>query len=96
MLTKRVIEKAIEEINEKTDLDVNFDVEKIGVKPHTIHFKMKLNKKGLLLSPDTEDISKKLKAFAFSPQEIKKLLHNHHNQYPVSYTHLTLPTKRIV
>lgn len=81
MLTKRVIENAIEEINSKTDLNVDFEVEKIGNKPHTVQFKMKLNKRGLLLSPDTEDISKKLAVFDFSADEIKQLVHSHHSQY---------------
>ena len=81
MLTKRVIENAMEEINGKTDLNVSLDVEKLGNKPHTVQFKMKLNKRGLLLSPDTEDISKKLAVFKFTTEEIKQLLHSHHSQY---------------
>jgi plasmid replication initiation protein len=81
MLTKRVIENAVDEINEKTDLGVLFDVEKVGNKPHSIQFKMKLNKKGVLLSPDSKEIRKKLEAFHFSESEIKDLLKDHHSQY---------------
>ena len=81
MLTKRVIENSIKEINEKTDLNLDFGVEKIGNKPHSIQFKMKLNKRGLLLSPNTKEISKKLESFNFWEVEIKQLLKNHHSQY---------------
>ena len=81
MLTRRVIQNAVEEINEKTDLGVLFDVEKVGNKPHSVQFKMKINKRGVLLSPDSKEIRKKLEAFEFSESEIKDLLKDHHSQY---------------
>ena len=63
MLIERVIEVAIKEINEKTDLVIGYEVERFGRRPQTIGFRMQPQKTGILLSPDKKEIASKLEKF---------------------------------
>ena len=81
MLTTRVIEVAIAEINEKTDLVVSYEVEKLGRRPISILFTMRLKKKKLLFATDHKEIGEKLKTFGIQDHQVKKLLKAHTPQY---------------
>ena len=61
MFQRRVLNVAVEEINEKTDLQVAYEVERIGRKVLSIRFVMKINKNGIHFINNSE-ISEKLKS----------------------------------
>lgn len=81
MLKKRVIDTAIVEINEKTDLKVSYGIEKIGRSVNSIEFKMNLKKHRLDLFPDSVEIKKKLQYFGIKDKQIESLLKKHDQQY---------------
>ena len=47
MLKKRVVDKAIQEINEKTDIQISYDLEKEGRRISALSFNVKTKPKGL-------------------------------------------------
>jgi len=81
MLKQRVIDTAIAEIVEKTDLDVSYEVERIGRKVNSLLFKMRLKKHRLDLFPNSEKIKKKLQYFGLKEKKINELLKVHDQQY---------------
>ena len=81
MLEERVIKKAVEEINKKTDILIEYDVERLGRSVESLIFRMKLKKGRLNLFPDNTEITKKLQALGVHDWQIKKLLKNHTEQY---------------
>lgn len=81
MLSKRLIQVSVDELNQKTDLYVKWHVEKIGRKPISIGFSMKLKKGGVLGLPDLNEVYEKLKLFGIQDHQIDQLLKNHGNEY---------------
>ena len=63
MLKKRTLDKAVDEVNTKTEIEVSYDFEYVGRKVTTINFKMKMKKEGLGHSPTHEKIRNKLTGF---------------------------------
>jgi len=63
MVRKRVLEIAIDEINDKTDIHVTYELEKQGKKIVAIIFKMRLKSNAITGIEQHEKIKDKLKAF---------------------------------
>jgi len=63
MLRKRVLDKAIDEINEKTDIFVSYDLERAGRKVISILLRMKARTKNQLTYHTPHAIEEKLKEF---------------------------------
>lgn len=81
MLRRRVLDVAVEEINEKTDMQVSYEFEKIGRKITAILFKM--DRKATVLDqhdPSTA-IRERLKSFGLSEAKITSLLEHHDEGY---------------
>ena len=81
MFQRRVLKVAIEEINEKTDLKIAYELEKAGRAILSIRFEMSINKKGIKSLSDQGEISNKLKSFGIQSHQIKKLLGKHSEDY---------------
>lgn len=81
MLTERVIEKAQGQINERTDLEFEYQVDRIGRRPQSLLFTMELKKKGILVNPNADAVAKKLAAFGIQNHQIDTLLKTHDLQY---------------
>jgi hypothetical protein len=78
MLKKRVLEVAVTEINEKTDLKVSYTVERFGRKILSVRFKMSMDKKSL---SGNKYLIERLKVFGIHEKQIKKLLEKHDEDY---------------
>ena len=63
MLADRTIKVPVEYINAKTDIKIEYTIDRIGRKPDSILFHMEPNKKNLMLVPDGDEICEKLKAY---------------------------------
>ena len=63
MIRKSVLEIAIEEINDKTDIQVDYDLEKQGKKIAAIIFKMRHKSNAITGIDQHNKIKDKLKAF---------------------------------
>jgi len=81
MFSQRVINAAVNEVNEKTDIQVSYEVERFGRQVINLHFQMKLKKDSPILFPDTKEIGKKLAHFGLKKKKIKELLKKHDEQY---------------
>lgn len=81
MLRKRVLEKAVHEINEKTDLMVNYDLELAGRKTTAILFEMQGNDMPFQEEEAHQAIREKLGGFGLKEEKIEELLENHDEQY---------------
>lgn len=81
MLRKRVLDKAIEEINEKTDIFVSYDLEKNGRKIEAILLKVASRSKEQLPADTTKAIEDKLKQYWIKHKTIETLLKKHDLQY---------------
>ena len=81
MLRKRVLEVAVSEINEKTDIEVGYELQKHGRKLMAIQFTMckKNNQKTGL--EGQEELKKKLAKFGIDTEQIQYLLEHHDEQY---------------
>lgn len=74
MLRKRVLEVAVNEINEKTIMNVSFDLERVGKRIEAINFTMKQKEEVLDQRDPTTAIREKLKSFGLSEAKITSLL----------------------
>lgn len=81
MLRKRVLESAIIEINEKTDLTVVYDLEKNGRKTEAIIFEMWSSDIHLEEEEKHNAIREKLSVLGVKEDKIEELLQNHDEQY---------------
>ena len=81
MLRKRVLDKAVDEINGKTDLFVAYDLEKVGRKTLAVLFKVKKRNQSLLPDNTQGAIEEKLKGFGIKTSLIKKLIKRHKGDY---------------
>jgi plasmid replication initiation protein len=81
MLRKRVLEVAVAEINEKTDIEVSYELEKQGRKLIGILFKMKLKNEQPIGVEGQEELKSKLAHFGVNSEQIQYLLDHHDEQY---------------
>jgi plasmid replication initiation protein len=81
MLRKRVLDVAVKEINEKSDVVVSYDVEREGRKYVAIVFKMSRQKDTLDEHNAEYEIREKLKSFGLNNNVIETLLENHDESY---------------
>ena len=81
MLRKRVLDKSIEEINEKTDIEVNFDLETEGRKFTAIVFQMKVKEQSSLQHDTHSQIIEKLISLGVKRTRASQLLEKHDEQY---------------
>lgn len=81
MLRKRVVDTAVDEINEKTDLEVSYTLEKQGRKVVAILFNV--NGKHLFekLEKTSQEIYQKLTAYGIPDKTAAKLLESHDEDY---------------
>lgn len=79
MLKKRVLDVAMQEINNKTDIQASYELERLWRQATAILFKMQPKNK---VTGDVKDsVRKKLKFYGVSPQRIEELLQRHDLQY---------------
>lgn len=81
MLKKRVIEVAVEEINEKTDLKISYDLEKQGRKIVAIHFEVTGTSLHEEQSRDNSDILAKLEEYGIRKTQALKLIEERDEDY---------------
>ena len=81
MLKKRVLNVAVKEINEKTDLKVDCNFEKEGRKTIAINFIMKKQKAPWDLEEKSTAILNKLLWFWIKKVKAEELIKNHDEQY---------------
>lgn len=81
MFKKRVLEVATNEINEKTDISVAYELEKLGRKVTYVHFTMTPKKEALPIVEAQAEIRKKLNGFGISKDKIEQLISHHDEQY---------------
>jgi len=81
MLRKRVLDIAVEEINEKTDLFVRYDLETVGRKTISIVFEMRGNEVPFQEEETHYAIRAKLERLGLKKPKIDELLTNHDEQY---------------
>lgn len=81
MLRKRVLDAAVEEINEKTDISLDYDLEKEGRKiaAVTLFVHAKKDKSTPVNTPNA--IREKLKEFGIKERKIEELISKHDEQY---------------
>ena len=81
MLRKRILDKAVGEINEKSDLEVSYELEHTGRKITAVYFTMK--RKELPKDPDEaiSEIRTKLLSYGLKHSTIDTLLENHDESY---------------
>lgn len=81
MLKKRVLDVAVKELNEKTDISVSYELERYGRKVTNIHFAMSPKNEALPVAEAQEEIRKKLISYGLKEKKIEALLSNHNEQY---------------
>lgn len=81
MLKKRILDVAINEINEKTDISVSYELERYGRKVTHLLFSMSKKKTSLPSEEAQESIRKKLIAFGIKKSKVEQLLEYHDEQY---------------
>ena len=81
MLKKRIIDTAVDEINEKTDLKVIYDLEKEGRKITAIVFRVSGLATHEIKESTNEEILQKLNAMGISASKAKELLAKHDEDY---------------
>jgi hypothetical protein len=81
MLKKRIIDTAVDEINEKTDLKVVYDLEKEGRKIIAIVFRVSGLATHEIKESTNEEIMQKLNAMGISASKSKELLEKHDEDY---------------
>jgi len=81
MLKKRVLDVAVQEINEKTDINLSYELQRQGRKVLAIHLFVQA-KKGKQTPQNTSSaIKQKLKAFGIKDQQIEALIAKRDEQY---------------
>lgn len=81
MLKKRIIDTAIIEINEKTDLKVVYDLEKEGRKITAIVFRVSWMQSHEIIESTNVEIMQKLNAMGIVTSKAKELLEKHDEDY---------------
>jgi len=82
MLKKRVLDTAVDEINEKTDVQLSYELEREGRKVVAILFKFTPSiSMQNITTGEQELIKTKLKTFELTEQSIQKLIEHHNIQY---------------
>ena len=81
MLKKRVLDIAVEEVNEKTDITVSYKLERYGRKVTNIHFTMLPKTEALPIEEKQDTIRQKLISLGVKPKKIEYLLNHHDEQY---------------
>jgi plasmid replication initiation protein len=81
MLKKRIIDTAVDEINEKTDLKVQYDLENEGRKISAIVFKVSGTPKYESDQQINEEILHKLNSMGIRDAIAKELLEKHDEDY---------------
>lgn len=81
MLKKRIIDTAVDEINEKTDLKVVYDLEKEGRKITAIVFRVSWLATHEIKESTNEEILQKLNAMGISAAKAKELMGKHDEDY---------------
>lgn len=81
MLKKRIIDTAVDEINEKTDLKVVYDLEREGRKITAIVFRVSGLATHEIKESTNEEILQKLNAMGISASKSKELLAKHDEDY---------------
>lgn len=81
MLKKRIIDTAVDEINEKTDLKVVYDLEKEGRKITAIVFRVSWLATHEIKESTNEEILQKLNAMGISASKAKELMAKHDEDY---------------
>lgn len=92
MFKKRVVDKAIEEINEKTDIELSFDLEREGRKITALTFNVKNKPKKLTSHSDELDwkVSERLKQLWIKSKMITELKNKHDLEYLLANTEVVL------
>lgn len=81
MLKKRVIDKAVEKINEKTPMTVSYDLIKTGRKVTDINFLVEWDFKHITREEINSEIVQKLKRFWIKDKQISQLFKQHDEDY---------------
>lgn len=83
MWKRRVLNKSVKELNEKTDLNISYDIERIGKKVSSITLSASANGKSFALKNGLDDdgLLQKLIAYEFSENKAKKILAQHDREY---------------
>ena len=81
MLRKRVLDKSIHEINEKTDIKVSYELEREGRKFTAINFKMSSKEKDAFQFETKQEVLDKLLSLGLKKETASKLLKKHDEQY---------------
>lgn len=77
MLRKRVLDTAIAEINQQTDIQIEYELERMGRKVIAIMLKVRSNKGKFQESNSSQTIRDKLKSFGLEESKIEELLRLH-------------------
>lgn len=81
MLRKRVLDKSVDEINRKTDIFVEYDLETEGRKFTSIIFNMQVKENSSLKFDSNQEIIEKLQALGLKMKQAEELLEKHDEQY---------------
>lgn len=81
MLKKRVLDVAVNDINEKTDLSVSYELERHGRKIESIRFSVTGTSKKPTLEEIYGEITERLRSFGLKDSQIKKVLEHHDQDY---------------
>lgn len=81
MLKKRVLDTAVNEINEKTDITITYELERTARKLTAINLTVENKRISNFSENDWTSIEKKLKAFWIKEKQINSLLKNHGSEY---------------
>ena len=81
MLRKRVIDVAVKEINEKTDIQASYELQRSGRKVMAILFKIKGTAPSSKTIHKDEDIISKLAKYGIRQKQAEELLRKHDKDY---------------
>lgn len=81
MLKKRVVDVAVNEVNEKTDISVDYELERYGRRVTHIKFNMSTKTESLPSKEKQSKIRESLSKFGVKEEKIKHLLDHHDEQY---------------
>ncbi|MEM8528365.1 MAG: replication initiation protein [Bacteroidota bacterium] len=81
MFKKRVLDRAISEINEKTDISIQYELERAGRKVEAVIFSVSSLLKQATKEEVNQELVSKLKDFGIKDYQIKELLQKHEVDY---------------
>ena len=81
MLRKRVLDTAVTEINEKTDITVSYELEKQGRKVMAILLKVEAKKESPAHLASQSTVHEKLSQFGLKEVKIQELVEKHDEEY---------------